>query len=209
VSKSIVHALESWLDAGCERIGQIVIQRADSGFRLAHHADGETDARLDKFARPGDARDIARYDDAGNYRPLKSAPNLRRGWELTLASTEDLRLALDFFYPAMFGSWLAFQKNEIAPVNLRETLDRQTGMYRVAGKITNAQADELVGRVCRPDGGCLKTILWKIDRDSPVTTLPEEKFDPSANLPRAIPLLCAEACNLLVAAARETVKKSQ
>ena len=48
---------------------------------------------------PEDAIEIAKHDDAGNYRPLKTAPNLRHGWRLELETLEDLRRALDYFYP--------------------------------------------------------------------------------------------------------------
>ena len=47
----------------------------------------------------------------------------------------------------------------------------------------------------------------------PVTSLPSEKFDVAVNQmgtnEPCIPLLCAEACNLLVARAREVVKQRQ
>ena len=99
---------------------------------------------------------------------------------------------------------------------LRDTLNRQTGMYRVAGKITDEQIDALVGRFCRSDGGCLRTILWRRDATGSVasTRLPPEKFDPAYDQcggpaqPRTdlIPMLCQEACNLLVAEARAVVK---
>ncbi len=86
-------------------------------------------------------------------------------------------------------------------------------MYRVTGKLTDEQADALVGRFCRSDGGCLRTILWPRDPAGTVasTLLPAEKFDPthdqtSRGEPGVIPLLCQEACNLLVAEARKVVK---
>ena len=88
-------------------------------------------------------------------------------------------------------------------------------MYRVTAKITDAQADELVGRFCRSDGGCLRTILWRRDAAGavPSTRLPLEKFDPARDQwgqggaeGNLVPLLCQEACNLLVAEARAVVK---
>jgi len=100
-------------------------------------------------------------------------------------------------------------------------LNRQSGMYRVAAKISDEQIDVLVGDFCRSDGGCLRTILWKRDASGKTASskLPPEKFDPavdqylSAKRPRSataatesIPLLCQEACNLLVAACRDAVK---
>ena len=86
-------------------------------------------------------------------------------------------------------------------------------MYRVAAKISDQKIDDLVGNFCRSDGGCLRTILWKRDDKGavPSTKLPSEKFDPAHDQTgrneKCIPLLCQEACNLLVAACREKVKE--
>ena len=169
-----------------------------------------------RFTIPKTATVLALTDDAGMYRPLKAAPNLRRGWRLVLPDAPALRLALDLFYPARMGAWECYQQGTLAVTPLRETLGRQTGMYRVAGKLTDEQADTLVGRFCRSDGGCLRTILWPQDAaGTPASSrLPRAKFDPAVDQgggpasPGAdlIPLLCQEACNLLVAEARAVVK---
>jgi sirohydrochlorin cobaltochelatase len=82
-------------------------------------------------------------------------------------------------------------------VVLRETLGRQTGMYRVTQKLTDPQARELIDRVCT---GCLKHRLWEI-----AIANPSSPAFPAGSLP----LLCQEACNLLVAQAREVVKKAE
>jgi hypothetical protein len=109
-------------------------------------------------------------------------------------------------------------------------------MYRVAAKISDEQINDLVADFCRSDGGCLRTILWKRDRNGATasTKLPNEKFDPawdqavapptevgtsrcdvrtaqravptSHSVAAAVPLLCQEACNLLVAECRKVVK---
>ena len=188
-------------------MGELLIR---GKFEVLHHADADR-ADLQLFNTPQAAREIARFDEAGNFRPLKSAPNLRRGWRLALSSIADLREALDFFYPAMLGTLLAHERGVLEIMPLRETLNRQSGMYAVTKKISNAQANKLIGGFCRSDGGCLKTILWQIEPDAPVTSLPASKFDPQVNqlgtAEPAIPLLCAEACNLLVAAARRAMKK--
>ena len=92
-----------------------------------------------------DAAEIAKFDDAGNYRPLKTAPNLRHGWCMQLSSLCELRHALDLFYPGRLAVFRAYQEEEFATTPLRETLNRQSGMYRVAAKISDEQIDELVG----------------------------------------------------------------
>jgi sirohydrochlorin cobaltochelatase len=204
-------ALGSALAEGRRQLGQVLISaRDDGGFELRHRRDAGR-AGLERFHRPADARIIAMNDEAGNFRPLKSAPTLRRGWLLVLADLTSLRLALDFFYPAALGAWLALREGRLRVTSLRETLSRQTGMYRVTGKISTAQADELAGEKCASSGGCLRTILWRIeDGGSAPASLPHEKsaidFDQTGAGERVIPLLCGEICSLLVAAAREKVK---
>jgi sirohydrochlorin cobaltochelatase len=208
-------ALGGWLANGLRFVGQIAIE-SDGGeaFALRHRDDS---ARPDLVAsqRADDAAELARFDDAGDYRPLKTAPTLRHGWKLSLASLADLRLALDLFYPGRLAAFLAFERNELVATPLRDTLERQTGMYRIAAQIREEQADELVGRFCRSDGGCLRTILWRRDAAGtvPSTGLPPEKFDPrhdqTGGGERVVPLLCQEACNLLVAEARSVVQADQ
>src|SRR6266571_2397044 len=90
------------------RFGQILIQRTGSGGFLLCHRDDENARDLKIFQKPDDALEIARYDDAGKYRPLKTAPNLRHGWGMEVVDLGELRRALDYFYPgrlAMFAAW--------------------------------------------------------------------------------------------------------
>lgn len=209
---TIRDAFEKWLAGGGERIGEVRIASNGQTFRLTHWQDAGR-ADLTQFHQPEDARHIANTDENGEYRPLKTAPDLRRGWELELASIEELLLAIDFFYPAMLGLWVAHQKGLLQPVPLRETLTRQTGMYAVTKKLSNEAANQLTASFCSSCGGCLKAILWSIEQNVPVTSLPAAKFDADAEQlngapGRSIPLLCQEACNLLVAAARKVVKES-
>ena len=194
------------------RIGQLLIQRTSAGGFVVCHREDEPSARLEIFRRSGDALEIARYDDAGNYRPLKTAPNLRHGWRLELVDLAELRRALDYFYPGRLAMLAAWTENRMSTTSLRETLDRQSGMYRVAAKISDEQIDDVVGNFCKSDGGCLRTILWKRDAHGaiPSTKLPSQKFDPGHDQTgrgeNTIPLLCQEACNLLVAQCRKIVK---
>jgi hypothetical protein len=70
-------ALAKSLAAGLRRIGQIsVAVRKDGTFSLAHR-EGAARNDLTVYGRAENAAEIARFDDAGEYRPLKTAPNLR------------------------------------------------------------------------------------------------------------------------------------
>jgi sirohydrochlorin cobaltochelatase len=198
--------------------GQILIQPIGAGrFRLCHRDDAEKVSSLEKFENPEEALQIARTDDAGKYRALKTAPNLRHGWLLELG-TVDLSRALDYFYPGRVALFEAWKKGRLKSTAVRDTLGRQSGMYRIAATISDEQLDDLIGNFCRSDTGCLRTILWKRDASGtiPSTKLPSEKFDPgcdqvaiyssAAQRPENVPLLCQEACNLLIAECRKAVK---
>ena len=194
------------------RFGQLLIQRTKSGGFVVCHREDENASALEISRNPEAAIEIARYDDAGKYRPLKTAPNLRHGWRLEVVDLGELRRALDYFYPGRLAMLAAWVENRIETTTLRETLDRQSGMYRVAAKITDDQIDEVIASFCRSDGGCLRTILWKRDKSGaiPSAKLPPLKFDSTQDQTghgeNSIPLFCQEACNLLVNECRKVVK---
>jgi len=199
--------------------GEIFVQKIMIGRFVLSHRDDETVDHLQTFRDAQDAIEIAKYDDSGNYRPLKTAPNLRHGWRLELGTLEELRCALDYFYPGRLAVFVAWKNDQLKTTPLRETLDRQSGMYRVAAKISDPEIDHLVADFCRSDSGCLRTILWKRDGDGAIasTKLPRDKFDPACDqlkaphgpgsaTPATVPLLCQEPCNLLIAECRKVVK---
>jgi hypothetical protein len=102
---------------------------------------------------------------------------------------EELRRALDYFYPGRLAVFAAWKSGSLQKTSLRDTLERQSGMYRVAAKISDAQIDDLVADFCRSDGGCIRTILWKRDRSGSIASskLSKEKFDPGVDQSAACP----------------------
>jgi len=191
--RDLTGILNDWLLAGAGQIGQVVIRPVAAGWELRHVADaGREDLKVETASEA--ARDIANLDEAGAFRPLKTAPNLIRGWRLVLPDARSIRGALDYLYPAMTGVWLSHLDGTLQPVPLRETLGRQTGMYRVTQKISDVDARTTIDRFC---SGCLKQRLWEIAGPNP---------GPPQIGPTTIPLLCHEACNLLVAEIRKVVK---
>ena len=204
--------LEEWLRRGRFCVGEIAITHAADGSFALCHRDDEACDDLVAHGSAEAAAEIVRYDDAGGYRPLKTAPTLRHGWRLFLSNAAAVREALDAFYPGRLAAYSAFCHGRLLATPLRETLARQSGMYRAAAKISDEGVELLVADFCRSDGGCLRTILWSRDAagEPASRALPPSKFDPEYDQigmgDRAVPLLCQEACNLLVAQARKVVK---
>ena len=207
---AIEQALAAAVADGMRCIGEIAIIPKAKQFVLTHRDDVERD-NLSISQNPAEAIRLAMFDDAGGFRPLKTAPNLRHGWRLELVDLSKVARALDHFYPGRLAILAAWQKNRLTTAPLRQTLERQSGMYRVAAKILDEQIDSLIGDFCRSQGGCLRTILWKRDAAGALSSmkLPPEKFDvgfdQTGGSERTIPLLCQEACHLLVNECRKTV----
>lgn len=201
---AIERALQAALAGGSCRVGQIAIRALESGYLLTHCDD---QARTD-LQNGRSAMVLAKFDDAGQYRPLKTAPNLSHGWKLEAATLNEVQRALDHFYPGRLGVWMAHQEDRLKITPLRETLNRQTGMYRVAAKVSDEQIQDVVGRLCRSEDGCLRAILWRRDATGalPSNLLPSGKYHPGDE--HGLSLLCQETCNLVVAECRRLVKAS-
>ena len=224
-SYKLLHAISH----GVHRIGEIEIETIDLNgdekqgdahaphpfkssdsnhrFRLSHSADvahrGAADApELSAYYGPAAAREIASYAEDGSYRFLKAQGNLRRGWLLLLDSVDDLRLALDQFYPASVGLWHAWQDGSLEIEHLRDKLQRQSGMYRCVRALSNETLQALVPRTCSSAVPCARRLLWQIDANTQLSPNPASNC---RGLPddvperAAIPLLCREACNHFVA----------
>lgn len=209
--------LQQLLDSGFHRIGELEIRTIvpDRRFAICHWAD-EALAGQPSFGGlavhegPGKARELSTYGTDGGYRFSKARQNLPRGWVLVLETVEDLRAALDQFYPAAIGLHVARQQGTLEIENLRDKLNRQTGMYRFARNISDAGAQRLVRETCGPAHQCARKILWQIDAETPLEDSEASRFDGivgDVSAPAAIPLLCREACNHFVAECRLAAKE--
>ncbi|HEV3271179.1 MAG TPA: CbiX/SirB N-terminal domain-containing protein [Candidatus Methylacidiphilales bacterium] len=182
---------------GPSLIGDVAIRTTKEGtFELMHGDDLDLESeRLRRLHTLGDLRELIRLDDSGHFRPLRAAPNLRRGWIYHAADSAEAQAALDYLYPSAVANWALWLRQKLSVTPWTETAERQTGRFRIVREIDEAATGELVEHVCRP--GCLKQRLWP-PAAQPVETPPHE-----------IPLLCPEACNFLVSKARTKLKGTE
>jgi len=197
---TIAGILESYLPAGTSlRFGQLRLNRSSEGVFVAHHVDDEMPCgELEVVQSISGLRDIAKYDAGGAFRPLKTAPTLKRGWRTETRCAKDFLKRLDAIYPGVFATWVAYEKGEHLPTSLRKTLNRQTGMYRFVGTITDQMANRIMRELCAP--GCLRKIAWPLNDHGPVSRIEREST--------SIPLVCTEACTFAVSRARELTKEA-
>ena len=184
--------------------GQLLItaNADDDGHRrytVVHEDDaGTAPSDLTTYEDPLDARTIAKHDDGGKYRPLKTAPTLQTGWVFEALDPAALVETVDFFYPATIANWHREREGELDVNHWRETMERQSGIYGVVQTWDRGEGKEhveWVAEACCDDSQCLKRREWEYDEE---TELDYDGGD--GEFP------CREPCSLVISAARQWTK---
>ena len=174
---------------------QIVIRRLPTGFELRHVADRSEPSQL-RAITLAELRKLSLGNAAGQFRPLKSAPDLPSGWRFVGRDETDLWRALQELYPGSIPDWFAAQGGAAPVTNYRDYTNRQTGMYRLTQQHSDEQAARVITACCAPRF-CLKQRLWSV-----------AGLDPdAAQMKSAIP--CLEPCALLLELARKSARIEQ
>jgi hypothetical protein len=176
--------------------GQVWIRRRERGFELRHVADRECDPAALRLLGENDIRPLAQFTAGGAFRPLKSAPNLQRGWRAAPSDVESLGAALNQLQPGAVADWFAAQTAQPPVTSYREFTARQTGMYRITTLLDDAAAGAVI-RACWHKDFCLKRRLWSVEGLAPDA--------PAAK--SAIP--CLEPCAILLEFARKMARVGQ
>ncbi len=189
-----VAARESFAAWICESpsgrvFGQVLVRREQGGYSLRHEEDADTeDLRIHQDPRA--AREISRLTENGEHRPLKSAPNLRRGWMLRVGDVRELGVAMDYLYPAGVVHWHMDLEGTLTLTSYRENAARQSGIYKRVQRLSDRGVQD-AARACCEDEVCLKRTLWDVDGDTPLA-MDRGRGD--------IP--CPEPCSVFVSFAR-------
>ena len=171
---------------------QVLIRKLpDGGFEARHSDDASTDAaELVVYEDPREAREISKLTERGEYRPLKSSPNLRHGWVLRLTGDKELSTALNYLYPAAIIHWYLYWEGELEVTSYRQNAARQSGIYKRVQRLSDEGVQD-AAKACCEDVVCLKKTLWDVDDDTPL----------AAERGRGeIP--CPEPCSVFVSFAR-------
>jgi hypothetical protein len=182
--------LRSFLSEPWEEIvvAQIRIRRDGTSFQLQHIDGGGKEIRL------ADVRSLSNFNSIGEFRPLKSTPDLSSGWILRLNSPQELELAIQYFYPNAIADWFAV-RNGVQPTDYRTFTNRQTGMYRITAMLDDPGVVRVIDRVC--NSICLKSRLWSSG------AVPSDPLNSKSIIP------CLEPCAIFLETARKEVRALQ
>ena len=182
-------AFAAWIDEVPEgrSFGQVLVRRTSEGYALRHADDA---GAVELHEDPRAAREIAKLTEAGEYRPLKSSPNLRRGWEIRVSGVGDLAVAMNYLYPAGIAHWYLYREGKLRVTSFRENAARQSGIYKRIQRLSE-EGVQNAARACCEDAVCLKRALWDVDEGTPLRMDRGEGEIP-----------CPEPCSVFVSFAR-------
>jgi len=183
--------------AGSElALAQVRVRRLAEGFELRHVGDQDAGAESLRLVPLNELRVLANHTTAGEFRPIKAAPNLRAGWLCRVSSEAELELALNQLYPGALADWFAAQQPAPPVTHYREFTARQSGMYRITTMLTDPQAAQVI-RACCDARLCLKRRLWSVPGLAP------DAADTKSLIP------CLEPCAVMLEFARKAVRIEQ
>ena len=184
-------AFAAWIDEAAEGqvFGQVLVRPIAPGYSLRHRDDVGA-ANLGLHEDPRAAREIAKLTEDGEYRPLKSSPNLRRGWEIRVRDAGELAIAMNYLYPAGIVHWHLHREGKLATSSFRENAARQSGIYKRIQRLSDAGVQH-AARACCEDAVCLKKTLWDVDERTPLGMARGEGEIP-----------CPEPCSVFISFAR-------
>ena len=170
--------------------GEVIIRSVlPLGYSLRHTGDARENG-LRVSENPWEAREIAKLTEGGAYRPLKSSPNLRRGWELRVADGRSLTTAMNYLYPAGVVHWYLYREDRLSLTTFRQNAARQSGIYKRTQRLSDRGVQD-AARACCEDAVCLKKTLWDVDEETPLDVDRGEGEIP-----------CPEPCSIFVSFAR-------
>lgn len=172
--------------------GMLWIRPLPPGHELRHAEDAAVDASALSPLPVESLREMARHDAQGGFRPLKSAPTLRRGWRCGVSSAAELERALEHLHPGGLADWAAVQAGTARAVPFREFAGRQSGIYACVREAGDDLVRDVACAGCGP-GACVKRRMWE------VPGMPSDGVDKGA-------LPCLEPCAVLLEFVRRAVR---
>jgi hypothetical protein len=162
-------AFARWVndEPGGRVFGQVSVRQTPAGGYVLRHMDDAQTGGLEGSEDPRAAREIARLTENGEYRPLKSSPNLRRGWELRVADERGLATAMHYLYPAGVVHWYLHREGRLSFTSFRQNAARQSGIYKRTQRLSDRGVLD-AARACCEDAVCLKKTLWDVDEEMPL-----------------------------------------
>jgi hypothetical protein len=157
-------------------------RRPQDGFELRHQADRHLPPDSLRPVALVQLHALAQRTDEGLFRPLRSSPDLARGWRALARNPAELGKALELLYPGFLADAWSLETGRAQPISWDAYLHRQLGRARALAEFSPFALANAIDTGCAPDR-CLRRRTWS----APLAIPPEP-----ATYKSSIP--CLEPC---------------
>lgn len=176
--------------------GEIALTAHTDGYGVRHTDDTEASVEeLDSYDDTSKAREIAKFDDGGEYRPMNGETTLPTGWVFPSLDADGLTEVVRYLYPASVENRYLELHEELDVTHWDETAGRQTGIYAKAENLEGDALRRATDAFCA--SRCAKRREWAESEEADIDSPAEGDFP------------CREACSLFVSGAREFVGQEE
>lgn len=162
-------------------MGQICWKPEGTSWILRHVRDRDVAAeKLKKLKGWSDLEEMVRHDAQGQYRPLRSAPDLVTGWLYEAKDESDFWEALEVIYPGLWGNAQAWQEGNLRVESWEAALAKQTTRMQKKARESADLPNRVIQSQCKMR--CLKIVVWGGEEA-------EKKGDPH-------PMICTGPCGM-------------
>ena len=176
--------------------GELALTAHDSGYDVRHKDNtGVPTEELEDYDDPTEAREIAKFDDEGEYRPMNGETTLPTGWVFPSLGAEGLAEVVRHVYPASLENRYLEANDALDVTHWNETSERQTGIYADVEELRGEHLQCATEAFCA--SRCVKRREWEESEDETIDSESEGEFP------------CREACSLFVVGAREFVNQER
>ncbi len=187
--------------AGKAEFGGLLLRCRNARFSICHATDRDVPVtHLKKLKDLKEADELGRTTVEGNYRPLRSAPTLRRGWIFRNLSGKSLIQVVDCLLPGAIIHRAMWCDSTLRIRSFEEVAARQTGIYTPVRSLSAARIRSVADRCCG-EKGCVKHTLWSVGKSDATPVIAKAGHRKSLAIP------CPEPCSWMVEAARRCCQK--
>lgn len=136
------------------------------GFELRHQADRHLPAEALRLVDPSQLHALAQRTDEGQFRPLRSSPDLARGWRTLARNKIVLGEALETVYPGFLADAWSLDTGRAKPIHWEAYLQRQLGRARALATFSPIALADAIHTGCAPDR-CLRRRTWSAPLANP------------------------------------------
>lgn len=131
----------------------------DGGFELRHQADRHLPPDSLRPMALVQLHALAQKTDDGQFRPLRSSPDLARGWRALARNPAELGQALDQLYPGFLADAWSLETGRAQPMSWDAYLHRQLGRARALATFAPVALADAIDTGCAPHR-CLRRRTW-------------------------------------------------